>query len=67
MRRRCVEMKGGDESPMAPGSGLRQPQVLSRGRDMDHEVVATETGYCSSPWEADTLRFMADNLVFEQP
>ena len=34
---------------------------------MDHEILATEAGYCSGPWEIDTFRFMADNLVFEQP
>lgn len=67
MRRRCVEVIGLACRPCHSAADYGSRAAQSCGRNMDHEILATEAGYCSGPWEIDTFRFMADYLVFEQP
>ena len=34
---------------------------------VEHEYREINTGHCSNPWEAASLKFMSEHLVFEEP
>lgn len=50
-----------------PTGTVRGFEHLLTELGIEHDYVEINTGHCGNPWEAASLKFMSDHLVFDQP